>query len=191
LGVYMAFRLRLQLLFFMGVAIGFASSPLVAAPLEKEACDQLQTEKQSLVQQGVEKDMEKGPEWAKANLQPVRLDLVKRYIAVSEQLKFRCIPVVEPKPATTTAKAGVKGKKTGGKAGRADADMDADLEAEDAVNTGTAQKKAATATTQPVKTQVQPEKSPKKAAVTRSAIPTKAASEPVDVKSQSPASEGE
>lgn len=168
----MAFRLS-QLLFLVGITVGIISAPLMAAPLEKEACDQLQTEKQSLTQQGVEKDMEKGPEWAKANLQPTRLELVKRYISVNEQIKFRCTPVVEPKPITTADKKPTKDKKKGAKAEVADA--------EKAASTGVNQKNATATTKQLVKPQAQPAKSPKKTEATRS----------VNTVIEKPVSEGE
>lgn len=61
-----------------------------AEPLGKEACDQLAAERQALTGMGVEENMAKGPEWAAANLSTAALDVVKRYITVSEQLKFRC-----------------------------------------------------------------------------------------------------
>jgi hypothetical protein len=65
-----------------------------AKPLDKGACDTLQAEKLSLVVLGVDKEMAKGPEWAKAHLAPARLDMVRQLLIVNEQLKFRC-----PSPA--------------------------------------------------------------------------------------------
>jgi hypothetical protein len=78
--------------------IGIASSAfllaapagLSAAPLEKEECDRLRSEKQGLVVLGVDKEFAKGPDWAKANLGEAELNLLKRYLALDEQLKFRC-----------------------------------------------------------------------------------------------------
>jgi hypothetical protein len=65
-------------------------SGLFAAPLEKPACDRLQAEKQTLIVLGVDKEFSKGPDWAKANLVQSELNLVKRYLDLEEQLKFRC-----------------------------------------------------------------------------------------------------
>ncbi len=45
---------------------------------------------------GTRDDMERGPEWAKANLPPDRLENILRLIEVEEQLEFRC--GVEPQP---------------------------------------------------------------------------------------------
>lgn len=63
---------------------------LSAAPLEKAECDRLQSEKQGLMVLGVDKEFAKGPDWAKANLGQAELNLLKRYLALDEQLKFRC-----------------------------------------------------------------------------------------------------
>lgn len=63
---------------------------LAAEPLDKEACERLQAEKQSLVTLGVDKDFAKGADWAKANLGEAQLSLLKRYLALDENLKFRC-----------------------------------------------------------------------------------------------------
>ena len=67
-----------------------AGAPLAAEPLDKDSCGRLQAEKQSLVVLGVDKEFAKGPDWAKANLGQAELNLLKRYLTVDEQLKFRC-----------------------------------------------------------------------------------------------------
>jgi hypothetical protein len=67
-----------------------AAQHLAAEPLDKDACGKLQAEKQSLVVLGVDKEFAKGPDWAKANLAQAELDLLKRFLTVEEQLKFRC-----------------------------------------------------------------------------------------------------
>ena len=71
----------------------------LAAALDADACKKLQTERQALTVLGVDKYFEKGPVWAKANLTAADLNLVKRYLDVYEQLKFRCekvVAIVEP-----------------------------------------------------------------------------------------------
>jgi acyl-CoA synthetase (AMP-forming)/AMP-acid ligase II len=72
--------------------LGAVALPLSASadPLDKEACGKLQSEKQALVVLGVDKEFAKGPEWAKANLGQAELNLLKRYLTIDEQLKFRC-----------------------------------------------------------------------------------------------------
>jgi hypothetical protein len=76
-----------------------------AKPLDKEACDTLQAEKLSLVVLGIDKEMAKGPDWAKANLAPARLDMVKRLLTVNEQMKFRCPSVIAMAQANAKATA--------------------------------------------------------------------------------------
>jgi hypothetical protein len=102
----------------LGGAIAGANSGL-AETLDKDACAKLTTERQSLATMGVEQNMAKGPKWASANLPASGLDLIKRYITIDEQIKFRCRaepvaaePVAAPaaeekpqKPAATAAKA--------------------------------------------------------------------------------------
>lgn len=61
-----------------------------AAELASADCERLKAENAQLVQQGVPKLMEKGPEWARANLDPDRLASIRRLIEVSEQIMFRC-----------------------------------------------------------------------------------------------------
>jgi len=43
-----------------------------------------------MVAAGVRDDMQRGPEWAKANLTPERLGNIQHLIGIEEQLEFRC-----------------------------------------------------------------------------------------------------
>lgn len=61
-----------------------------ASKLDKTACAELSTEFAGATAAGVKGDMERGPEWAKANLSPERLASIHRLIEVQEQLEFRC-----------------------------------------------------------------------------------------------------
>ena len=70
-----------------------------ADPLDDAACQRLRSERQALTVLGIDKQVEKGADWAKARLTVADLHLVKRYLDVSEQLKFRCdkiVAVAEP-----------------------------------------------------------------------------------------------
>ena len=80
----------------------FALLPLggaAAERLDKEACEALKAEQAALVEAGAKADMERGPEWAKANLAPDRLKRIARLLEVDEGLAFRCpqprLPPVE------------------------------------------------------------------------------------------------
>jgi hypothetical protein len=81
---------RLPLLAAALVASVAALTQARAAPLDAEACAKLQTEHTDLERGGIEKDMEKGPEWAKANLGLDKMQRVQRFIELEELLMFRC-----------------------------------------------------------------------------------------------------
>lgn len=70
------------------------AGPAAATPLDEESCKKLQAERQGLATQGVDKNLEKGADWAKANLKVADIILVKRYLELYEQLKFRCEKVI-------------------------------------------------------------------------------------------------
>lgn len=68
----------------------FGTPTMARAELSKEVCDGLRAEKARLEAAGVPQAMEKGPDWAKANLGTDRLRQIQRYIEVGEGLTFRC-----------------------------------------------------------------------------------------------------
>ncbi len=47
---------------------------------------------------GIKSDMDRGPEWAKANLAQDRLKQIEHLISVEEQLSFRCGQLVTASP---------------------------------------------------------------------------------------------
>jgi len=61
-----------------------------ASPLDKSACAKLAQELQNLRALDVDKLMENGPTWAAGHLSPGDLGLVRQYIDLDEQMKFRC-----------------------------------------------------------------------------------------------------
>ncbi len=65
-------------------------SSAFAAPLGKEECDKLQAEQTELTAAGARAQFDRGADWGKANLPPDQLQRVQRFIAVEEQLSFRC-----------------------------------------------------------------------------------------------------
>lgn len=88
-----------------------------AAQLDKDSCGKLKTEQAQLEQGGTRGSLGRGPEWAKANLAPEKLEQIRRLIEVDEQLLFRCggRPLVilpsDPDPAAreVESKDGAKG----------------------------------------------------------------------------------
>lgn len=65
-----------------------------AAALDEAVCKDLDARQKQLELQGIKDDLAKGPEWAKATLTPARLDAVKQYIEIKEQVAFRCPSLV-------------------------------------------------------------------------------------------------
>jgi hypothetical protein len=84
-----ALRLAVPALAF-GAA--FLCPAVSAAPLDKNACAKVSQVLQNLKALDVDKLMQKGPSWAAANLSPADLWLVRQYIDLDEQIKFRCLP---------------------------------------------------------------------------------------------------
>ena len=62
----------------------------LAAPLDKNACAKLAQDLQNLKALDVDKLMENGPAWAAGHLSPGDLGLVRQYIDLDEQMRFRC-----------------------------------------------------------------------------------------------------
>jgi hypothetical protein len=89
--------MRIHLSYLLA-AILVAALPAKAAPLDPQACNTLKSEYQGLVAAGAKNDMEKGPQWAKSNLQPDRMNAIERLIAVVEQLSFRCGELMTARP---------------------------------------------------------------------------------------------
>jgi hypothetical protein len=81
---------RLPLFVAVLVASVAALTQARAAPLDAETCAKLETEHNDLEGAGVVKDMEKGPDWAKANLGLEKLQRIQRFIELEELLMFRC-----------------------------------------------------------------------------------------------------
>src|SRR5262249_53534701 len=62
----------------------------IAAPLDKAACTKLAAEMQNMKALDIDKLMEKGPAWAASHLPPAELSLIRQYIDLDEQMRFRC-----------------------------------------------------------------------------------------------------
>ncbi|MGH1417445.1 MAG: hypothetical protein ACRBCJ_01155 [Hyphomicrobiaceae bacterium] len=76
------------------ISVGLGSGPVLAdKPLTLNDCKALEADKADAVQQGLAKDLARGPEWAKANLGAERLREILRLIEIEELLNFRCVKV--------------------------------------------------------------------------------------------------
>lgn len=91
-----------------GLALMLATaSAAEAAKLEKAECEGLRVEQVTLGEAGINADLARGPEWAKANLGPERLKLIERFIELEEALAFRC-PEQPRKPEEVKGSPGKK-----------------------------------------------------------------------------------
>lgn len=107
--------MRICRVFLAALFMPAVASAVAANPLDPRVCEPLRTEHEALVAAGAQADMDRGPEWAKANLAAERLQKIERLLALKEQLTFRCglqltaRPAVKepppPPPAEKTAKA--------------------------------------------------------------------------------------
>ena len=70
-------------------ASGFAAA-VRAEPLSAQACLALELEREALNQLGAQNLMARGPDWAKRNLIPPEREMVKRYLSLQGELRFRC-----------------------------------------------------------------------------------------------------
>lgn len=61
-----------------------------ATALDADSCAKLKTTLEELEKGGARNSFAKGPQWAKANLPPDKLQDVRRLIETDEQLLFRC-----------------------------------------------------------------------------------------------------
>lgn len=73
-----------------------ATGRLSAEPLTADACERLRAEKGELLKAGVAGNMNRGPAWAKANLDKAKLGEIERYLDVEDALAFRCARPLPP-----------------------------------------------------------------------------------------------
>ncbi len=100
----------------LGVLFFLSGTDLVASePLDPESCRKLQSQKEAYLTLGVENYMAKGPAWALANLGDGELYLIKSYLQVLEQLRFRC-PQPKVKKTSATKKPQDKARRSRGSA---------------------------------------------------------------------------
>jgi hypothetical protein len=72
-----------------------------AEPLDREACQSLESERKDLLTKEVQAALARGPDWVKDHLHsPQDIEMVRQYLLVEEKIKFRCRTdgVVIPKP---------------------------------------------------------------------------------------------
>jgi hypothetical protein len=103
------------------VAVLLLQMPVArTAPLDKDGCAKLKVEQGQLEHAGARGNMGKGPQWAKTNLEPEKLDQIRRLLEVDEQLLFRChgkplvnLPKDPADPDPAAREPGTDGAKAG------------------------------------------------------------------------------
>jgi hypothetical protein len=82
-----------------------ANVPAVSAGiLDAESCRRHKSEYDALANSGIRDVMTKGPEWAKTNLTKERMEQVRRYLALEEDVRFRC-PLGKARPELEAAES--------------------------------------------------------------------------------------
>lgn len=75
----------------LACGLAFANSvPALGAPLDQQACEELQVRLDGLRRDGVEADMALGPAAARTSLPIERFNRIGAFIETEEQLNFRC-----------------------------------------------------------------------------------------------------
>jgi hypothetical protein len=74
----------------ISAAASFAGAVAVAEPLDKESCANLQAERRGLLTPEMQAALERGPDWVKKNLDEAKIERVRRFLSVEEQIQFRC-----------------------------------------------------------------------------------------------------
>lgn len=89
---------------FSAMTVGAASTPVRAGMLDVESCRRHKSEYDTLGGSGIREMMAKGPDWAKANLTKERMEQVRRYLALEEDVRFRC-PLGKARPELEAAES--------------------------------------------------------------------------------------
>lgn len=83
---------------------GWATTPGRAGMLDAESCRRHKSEYDTLGASGIREMMAKGPDWAKTNLTKERIEQVRRYLALEEDVRFRC-PLGKARPELEAAES--------------------------------------------------------------------------------------
>ena len=66
------------------------SAACLAEPLDKESCANLQTQRKQLLNRDMQAALDQGPDWVKSHLSEPEIDRVRNFLAIEEQIEFRC-----------------------------------------------------------------------------------------------------
>jgi hypothetical protein len=74
----------------MSAVASLGATMALAAPLDKESCAKLQGERKQLLTPEMQAALERGPDWVKKNLDEKKIERVRQFLSVEEQIQFRC-----------------------------------------------------------------------------------------------------
>ena len=80
------------------------AGPARAGMHDAESCRRIKTEHDSLGASGIREMLPKGPEWAKSNLTKERLEQIRRFLTLDEDMRFRC-PLGKARPELEAAES--------------------------------------------------------------------------------------
>jgi hypothetical protein len=66
------------------------SAACLAEPLDRESCANLQSQRKQLLNRDMQAALDQGPDWVKNHLSEPEIDRVRTFLAVEEQIEFRC-----------------------------------------------------------------------------------------------------
>ena len=81
---------RCGFVFVPALAMLSLAAPVRAEPLDKESCARLEAERKTLLNREMQEALERGPDWVKGNLSEEKIERVRHFLGVEEQLAFRC-----------------------------------------------------------------------------------------------------
>ena len=81
-----------------------ATTPASAGMLDADSCRRFKSEYDALATSGIREIMSKGPDWAKTNLAKDRMEQVRRYLSLEEDVRFRC-PLGKARPELEAAES--------------------------------------------------------------------------------------
>ena len=85
-------------------ALTLSAAVANAAMHDAETCRKLKTEHDSMNASGLREMLAKGPDWAKSNLTKERMEQIKRFLALEEDVRFRC-PLGKARPELEAAES--------------------------------------------------------------------------------------
>jgi hypothetical protein len=62
----------------------------MAEPLDRESCANLQNDRKQLLNKEMQTALDHGADWVKSHLSETEIDRVRKFLAIEEQIEFRC-----------------------------------------------------------------------------------------------------